>query len=232
MASRRVNRACGSPTKGSLGVRSPCGRSRTTGWVPFLILVTVAAPASALQEEIPRDDLPVSNVYRLRPIVWTADTLPRVDILTRFESFQRDFDDVFGGDSRRYEGPGREGLGERWARRLESRFAGSTLGAWYGGAVDLIEDVEGIYERVESSTRWASRGFRLDADLESVVDGKVTVHLERRIHGFNVGLDAEDAVDGRFGLRLGGVVRGYVINLDVGDVEAGRMTFRLKKRLD
>lgn len=161
-----------------------------------------------------------------------ADTLGPVDVEARFEEFQRAFERDFGrggGDDaeRRL-----VDLGERVKKRLAARFQGGAMFRWYRRAVGFYDRVEGFYERIESATNWATAGFDVDAQVESVVDGRVAVHVEREILGFDVGLGVRDATAGRVGLQVGGELRGYKINLDVTDLAAGQLRFGLRKRLD
>lgn len=94
----------------------------------------------------------------------------------------------------------------------------------------VYDRFEGFYERLESSTRWATRGFDVDPDLEAAVDGKLRLHVERRLGLFDMGVNVDNALDGRLGLRLGGTVRGYKFGFDVSDiVNDGRMSVQVRK---
>lgn len=208
---------------------------RGVGLLAVLLLAVAVPHAGARQggESPPLAPVP-PGLRTPRLVAAPPDSVPEVDVTARIEAFQRDFVEDFGGriDRGTGEAPRREDLGARIERRLAERFEGSSLERWYRRALGLYRGAEGVYERIEAATEWAATGFDLDADLESVVDGKVAVHVERRVHGFDLGLDVEDAVEGKVGLRLSGVIRGYKISLDAGDVGSGRVAFRLKKRLE
>lgn len=209
---------------------------RGVGSLAVLLLAVAVPHAGARQQggEGPPLAPAPSGLRTPRLVATPPDSLPEVDVAARIEAFQRGFVEDFGGTIDRGTGEAlrREDLGARIERRLTERFEGSSLERWYRRALGLYRGAEGVYARIEAATNWATTGFDLDADLESVVDGKVVVHVERRVHGFDLGLDVEDAVEGKVGLRLGGVVRGYKISLDAGDVGSGRVAFRLKKRLE
>lgn len=155
------------------------------------------------------------------------DTLPAVDVVERFAEFQQQFDEDFGPPDRGQD------LEARFLKHLESRFEGNeTLRRYRDKGLGLYRRFEGLYERLEASTRWTAKGIRFDAEVESVIDGRMRLHVERRIRGFKLGLDVNDAAQGKVGLRFGGVVRGYHINVDLNDVASGRLRLGLRKRLD
>jgi hypothetical protein len=94
----------------------------------------------------------------------------------------------------------------------------------------VYDRVEGFYQRLERSSRWATRNVSVDPDLEAAVDGKLRLAVERRMVGFDMGVKVEDAVSGKLGLRLGGVVRGYKFGFDVSDVVSdGRWSLQVRR---
>jgi hypothetical protein len=96
--------------------------------------------------------------------------------------------------------------------------------------VGVYDRFEGLYQRIERSSRWATRGVSVDPDLEAAVDGKLRLAVERRVAGFDMGVKVDDAVSGRLGLRLGGVVRGYKFGFDVNDVvNDGRWSLQVRR---
>lgn len=175
-------------------------------------------------------DIPFSPV-RDRPLPVLADSLPSVDVEARFAAFQADFEREFG---RRRSGqrPPEEEFALRMRARLEKRFADSRMIHWYRRAEGLYQRFERVYERVEASTKWAGKGFEVNTHMESVVDGRMRVEVEREIRGFRVAFDVRDASEGRFGARLGGAVRGYRISVDVSDLAAGTFRLQIDKRFE
>jgi hypothetical protein len=161
-----------------------------------------------------------------------------VDVAERFELFQQGFVAEFGGEAgderptgARQAGP-KQDVATRISERLMERFEGSRIFGWYQGAMNVYERFERLHRRVQASTRWNRNGFAVDTDVESVVDGSVKVHVERRVRGFKVGFDLHDATEGRVGLRVGGVMRGYQVNVDLGDLGSGQLRLGVKKRLN
>ncbi|HET6343161.1 MAG TPA: hypothetical protein VFG78_13370 [Gemmatimonadota bacterium] len=156
-----------------------------------------------------------------------------VDVRTRFEAFQRELADDFGapvGDGGPEGERGENHLETRVGDALARRWEGSRMFRWYEGMVGVYDRFEGFYQRVERSSRWATRGVSVDPDLEAAVDGKLRVAVERRVAGFDMGLKVEDAVGGRLGLRLGGVIRGYKFGFDVSDVVSdGRWSLQIRR---
>lgn len=162
----------------------------------------------------------------------SGDTLPVIDVEARFEEFQRDFARDFGvegGDDAAREV---EAIAERLKERFEQRFEDGAVFQWYQRGVRIYDRLERMHRRLEASTRWAVHGFRVHANVESVADGRLNLHAERRIQGFKVGFGMRDATAGRLGLRVGGVLRGYHINIDVDNGAGGRVWLGLEKRLD
>jgi len=163
-----------------------------------------------------------------------AGAAPALDIETRFQEFQVGFEREFGtprGGGRPAPSPG-EAFALRMKERIEARFAESAVFRWYEGAERVYQRFEGIYERIEDSTRWAGKGFEVNTHMESVVDGRMRVEVEREVRGFRIAFDMRDAAEGRFGLRAGGTVRGYKISVDVSDLAAGTLRLQLDKRFD
>src|SRR5688572_2321560 len=197
----------------------------------FLAVSTVGT-ARGQDAEVHPDDVVERGAPSLEfpfpaPPLPPSDSLPAVDISVRFAAFQRDFDEEFGPPAR-----GKD-LEAKFVERLEKRLEESPLLRQYRDrGMGLYRRFEGLYERIEASTRWSTKGVQIDAEVESMVDGNVRLHVERRIHGFKLGLDINDATQGRVGLRFGGVVRGYHINLDLKDVTSGQLRLGLRKRLD
>ena len=161
-----------------------------------------------------------------------SDSMPSVDVAARFLAFQRDFERDFGARPRGGGGDRAAELGEKVAKRLTDRFEGGRIYGWYVGGRRLYDRAEGLYERIETSTRWTTRGVSVDADVESAVYGDGRLHVEKRVKGFRLGLDVNDAAEGRFGVRLAGVVRGYHLNMGVGDFAHGQLRVGVKKRLE
>jgi hypothetical protein len=161
-----------------------------------------------------------------------------VDVAERFELFQQGFVAEFGGEVQdQNPGGGRrvggnQDIATRISKRLMERFEGSRIFGWYQGAMGIYERFERLHRRIEASTRWNRNGFAVDTDVESVVDGSVKVHVEKRVRGFKVGFDLHDATEGRVGLRVGGVMRGYQVNVDLADLGTGQLRLGVKKRLD
>lgn len=156
-----------------------------------------------------------------------------VDVLARFEEFQRDFARDFGvkagNDSDAGEGGGGD-AGSRFGEAFVKRWEGSAAYRWYERMLGVYDRFEGLYERIESSTRWATSGFEVDPDLEAAVDGKLRLHVDRDVGRFDVGLNVDNALDGRLGLRLGGTVKGYKFGFGVSDVvNDGRLSVQVRK---
>lgn len=168
------------------------------------------------------------------PAYSTAPEPPSApDVDEHFDAFQRDFVAEFGGEiGGEKPDPRAPDAATRIGERLMERFEGSRIFGWYQGAMGLYERFERLHHRVQASTRWNRNGFAIDTDVESVVDGSVKLHVERRVRGFKVGFDLHDATEGRVGLRVGGVMRGYQINVDLGDLGTGQLRFGVKKRME
>lgn len=185
-------------------------------------------PALVLREGLARP------AFRLAPAARKLD-LVEVDVRARFEAFQRDLAEDFdapiddGGPEPKREGNDLETrVGEAIARRWE----GSRMFRWYEGMVGVYDRFEGFYERVERSSRWATRGVSVDPDLEAAVDGKLRLAFEKRVAGLDMGVNVDDAVSGRLGLRLGGVIRGYKFGVDVSDVvDDGRWSLQVRQMM-
>lgn len=223
-------------------------RARAQGRLGVGIAVVIAAlagptarPVPAQQAQVREPALALHEAWAPAGF-WAAPTpqegsVVEVDVRTRFEAFQRELAEDFGapvndggqegGKERRKEGNDLETrVGEALARRWE----GSRMFRWYEGMVGVYDRFEGFYQRVERSSRWATRGVSVDPDLEAAVDGKLRVAVERRVAGFDMGLKVEDAVSGRLGLRLGGVIRGYKFGFDVSDVVSdGRWSLQVRR---
>jgi hypothetical protein len=198
-----------------------------------LLAVSTVGTARGQDAEIHPDDVVERSAPSLEfpfpasPPLPPPDSLPAVDVAVRFAEFQLEFDEEFGPPAR-----GKE-LEALFVKRLEERLEESAfLRRYRDRGMGLYRRFEGLYERIESSTRWSAKGVRIDAEVESMIDGNVRVHAERRIHGFKLGLDINDATQGKVGLRFGGVIRGYHINLDLRDVTSGQLRLGLRKRLD
>ena len=173
------------------------------------------------------------------PGFWAASApqeggVVEVDVRTRFEAFQRDFAEDFGGapggDGGPEGGRGENDLETRFGEALARRWEGSRMFRWYEGMVGVYDRFEGFYQRVERSSRWATHGVSVDPDLEAAVDGKLRVAVERRVAGIDMGVKVEDAVSGKLGLRVGGVIRGYKFGFDVSDmVSDGRWSLQIRR---
>lgn len=211
----------------------------------LLALASWASSASA-QEAAPQPE-PIAPTLEMprSSVLWglgdslpapvepgAAAALPDVDVAARFEDFQLDFESEFGAP-RGSGGPApAEAFALRMKERFEERFAESAMLRWYQGAERVAQRFEGLYERLEASTRWAGSGFEVHTNMESIVDGRMRVAVEREVRGFRVAFDMRDAAEGRFGLRVGGAVRGYKISVDVSDLAAGTLRLQLDKRFD
>lgn len=145
-----------------------------------------------------------------------------VDVQARFDAFQREFVEEFGGTVTPAEGrPAAtqpESETDRLVKSLESRWEASSAFRLYRRLEGVYERLEGLYDRIEVSTRWAAHGIRVDPDLESAFDGRLRLHVDRRVGRFDLGLDVDDAMNGKLGLRFGGRLRGYDVRLDVDDI--------------
>lgn len=202
---------------------------RATEVCVFLACVT-ASPGFAQE----RDDaaVPALRLDWMDLSFAPPETEEEVDHEERLAGIQREFE-------RR--GLGAGGFGEdelaRIGEQLVERFEGSAVVRWYERAVDLYERLEGFYEGVDALTEWAASGFDVSAEIESVIDGTMELHVEREVLGLDLGLDVADAAEGRFGLRLAGVVWGYRLGLGAGDLtfddlSTGRLKLRISKRFD
>jgi hypothetical protein len=159
-----------------------------------------------------------------------ANSAANVDVQARFDAFQREFAKDFGFELE----DNRKRPGDDFARKVEEdfarRFEGSAAFRWYERGAALYGRLEGIYDRLENQTRWATSGFDVDPDFEAAVDGKIRLHVERRMRGVHMGFDVDDAMAGKLGLRLSRVMSGYKLSLDVNDmVDMGRVGIRIKK---
>ena len=172
------------------------------------------------------------------PGFWAAPApregeLVEVDVRARFEAFQRDLAEDFGapvGDGGPEGVNGGDDLETRVGEAFAKRWEGSRMFRWYERMVGVYDRFEGFYQRVERSSRWATRGVSVDPDLEAAVDGKLRLAVERRVAGFDMGVKVDDAVSGRLGLRLGGVIRGYKFGFDVNDVvNDGRWSLQVRR---
>ncbi|HUP00197.1 MAG TPA: hypothetical protein VM737_01555 [Gemmatimonadota bacterium] len=201
-------------------------------WPMIVVLTTLPCPARAQDADGPS----IGSAPYMAAMAETArDAIRRetevvhaVDIGDRFEEFQRDFEEDFGGKS-----TGDDELkaaAEKIGKALEKRWAGSATYRLYRRLEGVYERAEGFYERLERSTRWTTHGVEVDPDLESAVDGKLGLHVRRKIGTFDLGLDVNDAIDGRFGLRLGGRLGRYQVSFDAADIIADRrLSFQLRQ---
>ncbi|HKY59644.1 MAG TPA: hypothetical protein VJP59_01415 [Gemmatimonadota bacterium] len=182
-------------------------------------------PALVLREGMAAPD------FRAAPAAREEETV-EVDVRARFEAFQREFAEDFGapvGDGGPEDGEA-NGLEERVGQAFAERWEGSRMFRWYEKMVGVYDRFEGFYERIERSSRWATRGVSVDPDLEAAVDGKLRLAVERRVARFDMGVKVDDAVSGRLGLRLGGVIRGYKFGFDVSDVvNDGRWSLQIRR---
>lgn len=195
------------------GSHSGRGRAVVLG---FVLIATAYATATAQEANESPNDM--------------AD----VDVQARFDEFQRDFAKDFGvklRDEGERRGERRdEGIAAKFERDFAKRWEGSGVYRWYEKAAGVYDRVEGLYNRIEFSTRWATRGVDVNPDVDAVLDGKLRLHVERDVGRLNMGFDVDDAMAGRLGLRLGGTVRGYRVSFDVSDiVEVGRFGFQIRK---
>ena len=155
-----------------------------------------------------------------------------VDVRARFEAFQRQLAEDFDAPIGEAGGEETEGndLEARVGKAFAERWEGSRMFLWYERMVGVYDRFEGFYQRIERSSRWATRGVSVDPDLEAAVDGKLRLAVERRVAGFDMGVKVDDAVSGRLGLRLGGVIRGYKFGFDVNDVvNDGRWSLQVRR---
>lgn len=151
-----------------------------------------------------------------------AAAVEPVDVQARFESFQREFVEEFGGTMTPAAGRPPEAKAEsetdRLVASLESRWQASSAFRLYQRLEGVYERLEGVYDRIELSTRWASHGVTFNPDLESAFDGRLRLHVDRRVGRFDMGFDVDDAMNGKLGLRFGGRLRGYDVRFDVDDI--------------
>lgn len=197
---------------------------RRATWL-WVVSLTVA-PNSAGQS-LETQDVRASAVT-IRDADASENGFDEIDIDARFEQFQRDLARDLG--FKPPETNTRLADGERSKTGLEARWEGSAAHRWYQRLSGVYQQVEGLYDRIEMSTRWATSGFEVDPDVERVFDGKLGLQIERRVAGFDMGVNVDDAVEGRLGFRVGGMVRGYKVSFDVSDVvEAGRFGFQLRR---
>ncbi|MGH7564436.1 MAG: hypothetical protein ACREK5_08435 [Gemmatimonadota bacterium] len=209
-------------------------RARATGLVALL---AVAAARPSLAQNTAESAVPSLTLYETLPIrlgPWStpvpeeADAV-EIDVGARFEAFQREFAEDFGAPTGE-DGGEVEDVGEKVGEAFVARWEGSRMFRWYERLVGVYDRFEGFYQRIETSTRWATHDFSVDPDLEAAVDGKLRVAVERRVAGFDMGLRVDDAIDGRLGLRLGGVIRGYKFGFGVSDVmNDGRFSLQVRK---
>jgi len=198
--------------------------------VAVILTLTASLPAPAQDAGEPRTGSSpelAAQALTVHEAMEQQTVAPEVDVGVRFEEFQRDFEEDFGV---RPGGDPVVDLGERVAKAAAKRWEGTSAYRLYERLEGVYDRFEGFYERLESSARWASSGFEVEPDLEAAVDGKVRVHVERRIGTFDMGLDLDDAIEGKLGLRLGGMVRGYKVSFDARDiVQDGRISFQVRK---
>ena len=197
-----------------------------------------ARPASAQEPKLKEPALALHQAMA-PPGFWAIPTaeeggaIEEVDVGARFEVFQRELAEEFGapvdgggGGS----GKGGEDLGSRVGEAFVERWGGSRVFRLYERMAGVYDRVEGFNQRLERSSRWATRNVSVDPDLEAAVDGKLRLAVERRVAGFDMGVKVEDAVSGKLGLRLGGVVRGYKFGVDVSDVvRDGRWSLQVRR---
>ena len=219
-------------------------QARAQGRPGVGIAVVLAALAGPTARPVPAQQTPAREpALALReamaaPGFWAAPAAREgetveVDVRTRFEAFQRELAEDFGapvGDDGPEGGKEANDLETRVGEALAKRWEGSRMFRWYERMVGVYDRFDGFYQRVERSSRWATRGFSVDPDLEAAVDGKLRLAVERRVAGFDMGVKVEDAVSGRLGFRLGGVIRGYKIGFDVSDVVSdGRWSVQVRQ---
>lgn len=219
-------------------------RARALGCLGTGLAVVLAAPAGPAARPASAQDArlpePEFTLYEAMapPGFWAAPAAREgetveVDVRTRFEAFQRELAEDFGapvGDGGSEGGKEGNDLENRVGEALAERWEGSRMFRWYERMVGVYDRFEGFYQRVERSSRWATRGVSLDPDLEAAVDGKLRLAVERRVAGFDMGVKVDDAMSGRLGLRLGGVIRGYKFGVDVSDVvNDGRWSLQIRR---
>lgn len=209
--------------------------ARVAGRAGLVAVILAAAPPAPAQEPAPpgSGSPPEARAEALTVHEVMTDSAEAidVDVRARFEEFQRDLAEEFGGESGS-EPRAKQGdeLGARLGTAFAARWKGSAAYRWYERLEGVYGRVEGLYQRIETSTDWATKGFSVDPDLEAAVDGKLRLNVERSLGGFDMGLDVDDAMNGRVGLRLGGVIRGYKFSFDVSDVVGtGRAGFQIRK---
>ena len=205
---------------------------------PLIVaLTTLPGPARAQEADGPPIGAAIGSAPHMASAAETVhdairretDALHAVDIGERFEEFQREFEEDFGEKSSSDDEELKTAV-ENFGKTLEKRWEGSATYRLYRRLEGVYERVEGFYTRLERSTRWTTHGIKVDPDLESAVDGKLGLHVRRKIGTFDLGLDVNDAVDGRLGLRLGGRLGRYQVSFDAADVIADRrLSFQLRQ---
>lgn len=215
------------------------GSDRVKRYAGVAVVLTVAAAQPAPAQESPALEVSetqtgsgpevsarASNVHEVKKR--EEEIGADVNVLERFEEFQREFDEDFGGAKSRSD-PGIE-VAERVGKTLEKRWSGSAAFRLYERLEGVYDRGEKFYQRLEASTRWATHGVSVDPDLEAAVNGKLRLNVQRRLGRFDMGLNVDDAVSGKLGLRMGGVIRGYKVGLDVSDmINDGRISFQLRR---
>jgi hypothetical protein len=241
------------------------GSDRVKRYAGLAVVLTVAAaqPAPAQEvpaQEVPTQEVPVQEVLAEEVSESQTGSAPevsaraltvhevkkreeeigaKVDVLARFEEFQRDFEEDFGAKHRSDPGsdfgakprsdPGND-VATRIGKSLEKRWSGSAAFRLYERLEGVYDRGERVYKRLEASTRWATHGVSVDPDLEAAVNGKLRLNVQRRLGRFDMGLNVDDAISGKLGLRMGGVIRGYKVGLDVSDmINDGRISFQLRR---